>query len=244
MPAILQSTAESEKGETKTIREYRENQGTEFYGPFFGVKVKITDALLVIFTAILAIFTGCLYFSTRKLWKAGEEQMRITRDSLHLAKEEFIATHRPRLIVRSVTLLPPRHPSLPIEPGEPIQIEWAVVNVGNTPAKIIEGNATHLVGGQSFNARTPYSSERNNMTGIALIPGGAYTFVLQADGVDVQNPAQLDIISRGGMVIYFFGFIMYQDDIGNVRRTAFCRRYDPIVGRFRLVDDPDYEYTD
>lgn len=44
-------------------------QGTEFWSPFHGYHLKITDSLLVFFTLVLAIFTGLLWGSTHKLWE-------------------------------------------------------------------------------------------------------------------------------------------------------------------------------
>jgi hypothetical protein len=40
------------------------------------------------------------------------------------------------------------------------------------------------------------------------------------------------------------GWINYADDLGFVRRTAFCRRFNPESGRFVAVDDPDYEHAE
>lgn len=235
-PIIPQIATKIENGVAKTNTENREEQGTEFWPSFFGLRLKITDSLLVLFTAILAIFTWCLHRSTHKLWKAGEDQMHITRDSLELAREEFISTHRPRLIHT--------HPMIPIEEGMPIQVEWCVVNVGATDAVIIESNATIFVGAKTFEARTPYSSDRDSMNGFTFIPGGAFTFTMSADQVDFHNPGQLHYLTLGEKVIYFFGFIMYRDNIHNVRRTAFFRRYDPNAERFIIVNEPDYEYAD
>jgi len=48
-------------------------------------------------TIVIAIFTCCLWFSTRKLWKT-------TNESVKLGRDEFIATHRPKLRVHSVYL--------------------------------------------------------------------------------------------------------------------------------------------
>ncbi len=47
---------------------------TEFWPAFWGIRLKITDSLLVLFTLLLAIFTYRLERSTFKLWKAAKEQ--------------------------------------------------------------------------------------------------------------------------------------------------------------------------
>jgi hypothetical protein len=57
---------------------------------------------------------------------------------------------------------------------------------------------------------------------------------------ELANVAQGDIAGD----IHFFGYMQYRDNIGIVRRTAFCRRYDIRTRRFSVVDDPDYEFSD
>jgi hypothetical protein len=62
--------------------EKAEEEGTEFWPPFLGLRLKITDSLLAVFTFGLLIFTGLLWRSTEKLWTAGERQLRLAREAL------------------------------------------------------------------------------------------------------------------------------------------------------------------
>ncbi len=52
----------------------------------------------------------------------------------------------------------------------------------------------------------------------------------------------------GGPRLYLIGVIKYWDepisDDSVLRRTFFCRLYDPEVKRFDKVEDPDYEYEE
>ena len=43
--------------------------------------------------------------------------------------------------------------------------------------------------------------------------------------------------------LYFFGYIDYLDNIGTIRRIAFCRQFNIITKRFTAVNDEDYEYS-
>jgi hypothetical protein len=216
--------------------------------------VYITGAL-VLATGGLMVYTALLWRSTKTLSEEAKEtsarqasemikSLALTKESLDLARKEFISTHRPRLIIRGVTIKPHTHPSLLIEPGKPIMVEAVVVNTGNSPAEIFNSNATILVGGRMFGARTPFGPALDHFNGINLVPGGAYTIVLTADKVHFVNAGQYSPVRNGEQVIYFFGYIMYRDEIGNERRTTFCRRYDPNAERFILVDNPDYEHAD
>jgi hypothetical protein len=199
---------------------------------------------LVYVTAILVLVTFGLAIYTAKLWQTTRQSLDITKESVDLARKEFVSAYRPKLIIRSVTIKPQTYPAVPIEEGKPVVVEGVVVNVGNTPTEIVESNVTVLVGGPMFHARTPFGPSNNNINGVKLVPGGAYTFWLSSEQIDFKNASDLYSLAKGEKVIYFFGFIMYRDDIGNTRRTAYCRRYDPIAERFTIVNDPDYEYTD
>lgn len=61
--------------------EQGSEEGTEFWPSFLGYRVKITDSLLVVFTAVLAIVTMGLWVSTHRLWKAGERQIELVKTS-------------------------------------------------------------------------------------------------------------------------------------------------------------------
>lgn len=216
--------------------------------------VWFTGALTVA-TVILAFFTYRLWSATVKMSKDAKDtadrqaseminSLALTKESLDLARKEFISTHRPKLIVRGITMKPHSHPSLPIEPGKPMIVEAVIINIGDSPAEIFNSNATILVGGRTFGARTPFGPAHDNFNGVKLAPGGAYTIVVTADKVHFENAGQYAPVRNGEKVIYFFGYMMYRDDLGNERRTTFCRRYDPNAERFILVDNSDYEHAD
>jgi hypothetical protein len=44
--------------------------------------------------------------------------------------------------------------------------------------------------------------------------------------------------------LYLLGYVKYRDEMKNLRRTFFCRRFDPKEGRFSEVLNPDYEYME
>ena len=67
------------------IAEHREEEGTEFWPRFLGLRLKITDTLLAAFTFGLVVVTGLLVRRTRQLWEATLEadkaRKRDTRNS-------------------------------------------------------------------------------------------------------------------------------------------------------------------
>lgn len=74
-----------------TSKEAGEIAGSEFWPALFGYKIKISDSLLVLFTAVLAVFTGLLWWSTAKLWKAGEKQAVLTKQALISSQRAWIS---------------------------------------------------------------------------------------------------------------------------------------------------------
>lgn len=53
----------------------------------FFYEIKITDVLLVAFTAILALYTGRLWYATAGLWDAAKEQSRDMKNSIAAARD-------------------------------------------------------------------------------------------------------------------------------------------------------------
>jgi hypothetical protein len=77
---------------------HSEQEGTEFWPPFFGLRLKITDSLLALFTFFLFVATWFLYWSTRDLVEGADRtakaQLRAyvhyggCRYISHIAKED------------------------------------------------------------------------------------------------------------------------------------------------------------
>jgi hypothetical protein len=136
--AALEGKKDTDTGNPKTAAtdqedggkqsEQREEEGTEFWPPLFGVRLKITDSLLALFTFGLLIFTGLLWRSTDKLWIAGEKQLK-------LAREALVADQRAWLIVTSFEI-----ESIKIgeivngAAGATVEATIKISNVGRTPA--------------------------------------------------------------------------------------------------------------
>jgi hypothetical protein len=67
-------------------------EGTEFWPPFLGVRLKITDSLIALFTGVLAIYTARLNKSTKKLWGEANIASGLAKESIDLARQEFNST--------------------------------------------------------------------------------------------------------------------------------------------------------
>jgi hypothetical protein len=122
---------------------------------------KPTDWLLALFTLFLVIYTRRLYQatsdlrrSTDKLWEAGERQIEvvqknaerqfeITQQSIKLARDEFISTHRPRIVLREAII------GAPLE-GQPITVHYHLANIGETTGRIIRSSVRVEVVSRAF----------------------------------------------------------------------------------------------
>lgn len=200
-------------------------------------------AITTVATVFMAIFTGLLWNSTKRLWETTEK-------SIDLARKEFIAGHRPKLIVRRVSLH--WNDSLNKITG----IEYVVANIGDNPGTIIESNATihwldihpgFVMPGIGFlPAESPYDDDTQSMGNDTFKTGTSAPFIENTDtinDVSLENTRKEHVILLRPQELYFLGYILYKDEVGTIRRTAFCRLYDYRTMRFYAVDDPDYEYA-
>ncbi len=106
--------------------EYSANEGTEYWPPVLGLRLKITDSLLALFTFLLFVATVFLGWATVRLWNT--------------ARDDFYATHRPRLRIRRVSLdgfMSRFFQS--IMDGQKLECLVSVSNIGNSVATVVGG---------------------------------------------------------------------------------------------------------
>ena len=59
----------------------------------------------------------------------------------------------------------------------------------------------------------------------------------------VSNRYRMSQMTSLDQELYCVGYIFYEDGLGHWRKTAFCRKYDPIEGRWERQSDSEYEYA-
>ena len=181
--------------------------------------------------------------------QAGEmqESLRIARESsatavssVDVARQEFISTHRPKIVVRRVSC----DEAMSNAPEISLQLHLTMTNVGATSATIYEISAILIDIPSSLPAGPPYGD--HSTWKIVLNGGESHTDIVH---ISTSN----DIVGKfnhadgfGSCVtsIYCLGYIMYEDSLHRRYRTAFMRRYNAETKRFYGVIDPDYEYQD
>jgi hypothetical protein len=170
--------------------------------------------------------------------------------SADLANKEFIASHRPRLRVHSISVekygpeqkvgIGGAQTALRIPP-RPLDGSLYVTNVGDSAATIVDSYCSFYSLPKGLPMEPPYSGLLGNefLAEIRLAAGGTTIgkFTNLFDGTEQSS----DMLSGA---LYVLGWVIYRDDNGTPRRTAFCRWYDPQRRRFAIIEDPDYERED
>ncbi len=198
----------------------------------------IAEHATVASTVVTAIATGCIAWFTISLAKTSREQGQLTAASLKLATDEFQATRRPRIIVRSFQTL--------MEPGGEPSITFLYVNTGDLPAKITEIRVYVGVGNPML---ADPVFERHLIKGVVLESG-------DKEIMEVEPPANFHFqLGYSGEVgyqgdvrheadAYLIGCVMYEDSRGRQRETGFCRVSKGSNQPWVTVKDSEYEYQD
>jgi hypothetical protein len=216
-------------------------------------------AITSLATIVISAFTATLWWSTHKLWKSQREienltatTVKIQGNQIALAKTQHFIINRPRLIVRHFSIKTADHighPTLFFENGAKIEGGLAVVNVGGSPATILWSPYCIYASNSGLPANAPYETrawpqlllvDQRLDVGESCATAIADTLEMpphQSGGIEIHR------FERGGWRIYVMGMIRYRDDCGAERFMGFCRVHEQ-DGRFRSVEDPDYEWED
>lgn len=177
--------------------------------------------------AVTAIFTAFLGISTYWLWLA-------TKRTADLAREEFIATHRPKIRVRAVQFTDAQRS----KPGK-YPVSFICRNEGETRAIIIN-LATAFIGSAVPARITNPPKFRNRKVSILLDVGAEITFTSASKMTLDDNVRSAIATDHWGE--FFVGVISYLDGNEVARKIGFARKCD-IFGMWKPHDDDEYEYS-
>lgn len=232
--------------------KHGEEEGSEFWPTFLGKRVKISDSLLVLFTFVLAIATAGLWRSTGKLQREAAIASGIATKAAEaagktaeLTRKAFIAANRPFLVVREVRLATTRGDNgITAVNG----IDYVVANKGATKSTIVEGRVTAIAHWDE-DGRLPIVPPHDEAGSVGAgleIESGGFCQLEYVDPKQILGEFFLNTETRvqTSHNILFFGYFVYEDDAGTLRRMAFARMYDARERRFIAIDHSDYEYQD
>jgi hypothetical protein len=227
------------------------------YWTIHGHRTKITDFWLAIFTGLLFVVSSV--------------QGAILFCQIRLARQEFIATHKPIIKVRAA-VLDQAHRDDPLSGPHTVSGRFIVGNSGDTAATIA-GSHIELCWS---NGGIPLTNIYETMPGGSLadqdaplahgitLPPGRHLVVPFANRnssvVSIGAGRTVDATHRDTTIIgqlvttsvetggdepvrlYLFGWIRFRDGNNVERQTGFCRVHDTDEFRFMPVGDPELEY--
>ena len=184
---------------------------------------------------LTAIATIAIAGFTLTLWRATTEQARLTRDSLQLARDEFTATHRPRIRIRYIEN-PPVNSIFNIPTAQIF-----AANIGPTDAIVVATGVAFFIEGDNFDATPKPVDEK------LVIPSGSEAKITVTSHQQV-TATQLQQIGARSATLCMLGIIRYEDRSGTARNTSFFRVYEPVYGRFNRAREShafvEREYED
>ena len=170
---------------------------------------------------------------------------------VRLGRDEFNATHRPKLRVRNINIEatgsgPFKGNFVFITPGESMLGEFFVSNIGDAPAHI-EGAFIMMLGTERpLPMGRPYDGRAANCVfgPRTLEPG----HVAQVN-IDCAAESQVFVLSYGptqfhpkDTPFYALGWVTYRDDRGIRRKTTFARKWSDDVRRFLRMEGDMLDY--
>ncbi len=177
------------------------------------------------YTLWLTLFTGALA-------SVGIVQGILFWQQIKLAREEFHATHRPRIITRSFE-------SCRIDDTH-YGVNFTFVNVGDTDATIEEIGVC-----VSENSDPGKVIERvTRQFPIHLVSGDKDRHCITDGRISFANMGKLGRYLQPDFTLYVMGRIKYSDALGRRRETGFCRKFNAENGRWVRQSQSEYEYID
>jgi len=133
-----------------------------------------------------------------------------------------------------------------MSPGEKLQGQFYVANIGDAESRIAEAYLTFWTSRDPLPMERPYEGKNGNLVVRQnwIAPGSSIPVTFDEP---LETPDKMDssFVNETMQVIFAMGWVEYEDRAGNTRRTAYCRSYDSRTRRFiRGIDDPDYESED
>ena len=253
-------------------KQWQAEQATKNRGEIDAVNILASERVAY-YTKILAIFTGALSaFGVIQVWfliradqkaalaadLAGKQmalsgrQTDLAEKQHGLGREQFFATHRPRLVLKDVFF-------------DEDNLVFELVNIGGSDAKIVGGFVVLAFVSDERRFKDAREGNRQGLDGAVFSAGQLRQFkgdvpaairdqltrmATLAHFPDAARIRNADNPAPPMQDIYFFGAIQYVDgrgeEFGVTRLSAFRRLYviDGPLGGFKRTGNPDHEYAD
>jgi hypothetical protein len=174
---------------------------------------------------------------TLTLWRATTEHGRVMGSVLNLARDEFNAAHRPKLVIREVDIFWAR---------EHTDISFVMINEGNATAYNIEYEFKITERISKLVAAKRKINFPSNSIPFTLEPGK----IISCKGIVETNMpefyigwhARAQVKAAQIISLEFEGFANYTGSTNLARHSAYYRPFDPETISFMPSNDPEKEY--
>jgi hypothetical protein len=234
---------------------------------------RTTSDPVAFFTLVLSISTIGLWIATvlgsrrqsgdmETVASIAEKQLSISALQTDIQKKQHavtriqtLTTHRPKLRVRNIVIDRPQVGQKPLrffDPSQPVCGSLEIVNIGGSAARIVDcywsvwwnrpGSSWDLPMKHPYSGRPGQVDRPKN----ELAAGESIFATFKTERPPPDSIWGVDTIN--GSKAFVMGWIEYTDSLDVGRITRFCREYVASAvgaeGRFRAVNDSDYEYED
>jgi hypothetical protein len=176
----------------------------------------------------VAYYTLWITWFTGVLTILGLAQWFLTYRQINLAREEFLASHRPKIRVRAVGF------DAALTNKGQFAISFTCVNIGDSPCTITRASYIFTVAEKPYPTRKKKLDVVEHPKPIHLAAGQPVVFKSRIVSSD-------ELTSLGGDWDAW-GMIEYRDSSDVLRITGFWRRFSGSDSTFRTIDDPDFNY--
>lgn len=166
-----------------------------------------------------------------------------------LDKYQAVLQFRPKLTIRRILIYKGTQiPTIESKGDIPWRVGFYMSNHGGSAAHVRECDFS-LIRLESELPPRPTHFQQTRPRPFSLVPGEERELSIELD----ENTTSLfrllgdDRLRQGWQNsdrIYFSGVARYADDVGIVRTISVCRQYQNATGRFKAIEDTDYEYAD
>jgi hypothetical protein len=193
--------------------------------------------------AITALATGVIAWFTISLSNASKRQARLSADQIKLGREEFEATHRPKLRIRNVAFDWGR-----TDTDWRPRIYFAIVNVGETTATEIQLRVDALLKENGkWDAPIDHWIESISPRLIGDISTGDRQICfaeVPATNSEVLIGGLTQGTTTGKPAMCIAGSVTYRNKMGVGYTTFFVREFDHVLNTFKPSADPEENYED
>jgi hypothetical protein len=192
--------------------------------------------------AVTAVATIFIAFFTIALAVVSWRQARLIKQQIVLGTDEFRATHRPRLRIRSIAFDWQRTPD-----AERPRVHFAIVNTGETTASEIELKVTTVL---KYIDRweVPIGRQVAEITPRLLSDiatgGNQGCYIERPESIGVLVGSLTKGTNLGIPVMYIAGNVTYKSKMGAGYSTFFVREFDHVQNSFKPSKDPEENYED